>query len=123
MTMNARRRGCSTAADKAVAAWCGGAAAEEIDALLNAIPLRSPFKPLRLILKSLISTGDDLERRIRLLDMVPPDSAFGALARAARIAVSGDTLRTIAEWGDLKRRPRGPSWRRPADSRPTAPSC
>jgi tetratricopeptide (TPR) repeat protein len=90
------------AADKALAAWCASAPAEEVDALLNAIPLRSPFKPLRLILKSLISTGDDIGRRARLLDMVPPDSAFGALARVARVAISGDTLRTIAEWGDLK---------------------
>jgi tetratricopeptide (TPR) repeat protein len=90
------------AAEKALTAWCGGAPAEEVDALLSAIPLRSPFKPLRLILKSLVSTGDDTERRTRLLDMVPPDSAFGALARAARVAVSGDTLRTLAEWGSLK---------------------
>lgn len=90
------------AAGKALAAWCGGAPAEEVDALLSAILLRSPFKPLRLILKSLISTGDDIERRIRLLDMVPPDSAFGALARAARGAVSGDTLQTITGWGEVR---------------------
>jgi tetratricopeptide (TPR) repeat protein len=90
------------AADKALAAWCGGAPVEEVDALLNAIPLRSPFKPLRLILKSLISSGDDIERRIRLLDMMPSDSAFGALARAARVAVSGDTLQTITDWGQMR---------------------
>src|SRR4051812_13437902 len=81
------------AAAKALAAWSGGASAEELDALLSAIPLRSPFKPLRLILKSLTG-AEDTERRLKLLDMVPPGSAFGALAQAARLVVYGDTLRT-----------------------------
>ena len=89
------------AASKALAAWTGGAPADEVDALLNAIPLRSPFKPLRLAIKSLIG-GEAPERRLRLLDMIPPGSAFGALANAARLALSGDTLRMVAEWGDLK---------------------
>ena len=63
------------AAEKALAAWSGGASAEEIDALLGAIPLRSPFKPLRLILKSLTG-AEDTERRLKLLDMVPPGFGF-----------------------------------------------
>ncbi|HEY0553971.1 MAG TPA: hypothetical protein VGG20_06860 [Thermoanaerobaculia bacterium] len=89
------------AAQKALAAWLGGAAAGEIDGLLNAIPLRSPFKPLRLILKSLITDDEDPGRRTRLLDMIPPDSAFAALARAARVALSGDPRQVIAGWNDL----------------------
>ena len=40
--------------------------------MLAAIPLRSPFKPLRLVLKSLTGT-EDPERRRKLLDMIPPD--------------------------------------------------
>src|SRR4051812_25056090 len=89
------------AAAKALAAWCAGAPADEVDALLNAIPLRSPFKPLRLVIKSLTG-AEDPERRLRLLDMMPSGSAFGSLANAARLALSGDTLRILAEWGDLK---------------------
>jgi tetratricopeptide (TPR) repeat protein len=89
------------AAGKALAAWSSGASAEEIDALLGAIPLRSPFKPLRLILKSLTG-AEDPERRLKLLDMVPPDSAFGSLAHAARLVVAGDTSRIASAWGDLK---------------------
>ncbi|HYI68433.1 MAG TPA: Hsp70 family protein [Skermanella sp.] len=77
------------AAEKALAAWSGGADAEEVDALLAAIPLRSPFKPLRLVLKSLTGT-EDPERRRKLLDMIPPDSAFESLAHAAGLAIGGD---------------------------------
>ena len=51
------------AAEKALAAWSGGADAEEVEALLAAIPLRSPFKPLRLILKSLTGREDPERRR------------------------------------------------------------
>src|SRR4051794_32521243 len=89
------------AAEKALAAWSDGAGAEEIDTLLSAIPLRSPFKPLRLIIKSLTGT-EDTERRLKLLDMIPPGSAFAALAHAARLALTGDSLRTVTGWRDLK---------------------
>jgi hypothetical protein len=89
------------AAEKALAAWIGGAPAEEVDGLLNAIPLRSPFKPLRLILKSLIGQNGDADRRDRLLDIIPADSAFSVLARAARLAGSGDRRRILTEWGTL----------------------
>jgi hypothetical protein len=89
------------AAEKALAAWSGGADAEEVNALLAAIPLRSPFKPLRLVLKSLTGT-EDPERRRKLLDMIPPDSAFGSLADAAGLAISGDPLRTADSWPGLR---------------------
>jgi tetratricopeptide (TPR) repeat protein len=89
------------AAEKALGAWIDGAPAETVDGLLNAIPLRSPFKPLRLIVKGLITTGGDADRRDKLLDMVPASSAFGALARAVRLAGTADPQRMLAEWGDL----------------------
>jgi hypothetical protein len=69
--------------------------------LLAAIPLRSPFKPLRLVLKSLTGT-EDPERRRKLLDMIPPDSTFGSLAHAAGLAIDGDPLRTADSWPGLR---------------------
>ena len=94
-------------------------AAEEVDALLNAIPLRSPFKPLRLVIKSLTG-AEDSERRLRLLDMVPPVGFRVArqchpprgvrrhLAHPRRVGRPQDVARTFVT--------------EPADARPTGPS-
>ena len=72
-------------AEKSLAAWCAGAPADEVDRLLQAISLRSSARPLRLILKSLLQTGDE-GKRAGLLEMIPETSAFVGLARVAAVA-------------------------------------
>ncbi len=86
-------------AEKSLAAWCAGAPADEVDRLLQAISLRSSARPLRLILKSLLQTGDE-GKRAGLLEMIPETSAFVGLARVAAVAPksAGDVL---AAWSGL----------------------
>ena len=87
------------AAAKALEVWLAGGSPAELDPLINAISLRSAFKPLRFILKAAIET--DAERRARLLELVPADSAFTQLAQAVRRATAEEPLATVGAWSDL----------------------
>src|SRR5262249_26143166 len=78
----------AAAARQAMAAWLEGKPQEEIDRLLSRISLRSDFRPLRLILKALISAPLDLDRARQLMDAIAPRSPFAALRRAVEAALA-----------------------------------
>ncbi len=90
----------SAPAELALAAWCAGASADEIDRSMSAIPLRSPAKPLRLVLKSLQLTDGEADKRAGLLDMIPASSSFSALGRAAGVALKS-AEEVMEAWGSL----------------------
>ena len=78
------------AARAALAAWLQGKPSDEVDHLLARIPLRSPFGPLRLILKSLITPADAAGKARSLLAMVPAGSMFSAARAAAEATLADD---------------------------------
>jgi tetratricopeptide (TPR) repeat protein len=87
------------AAATALDAWCSGAAADRVETALKGISLRSPLRPLRLILEALLTP--EAERRDRLLGLVAADSPFAAL-RQAVVAAKADSGATLAEhWSGL----------------------
>jgi tetratricopeptide (TPR) repeat protein len=91
----------SRAAQAALEAWLRDSAPGDVDRLLGAIPLRSPFGPVRLILKSLITPPDTAPKVRALLAMVPAESAFAASRGAAEAALADDHD-LIDRWGCLQ---------------------
>lgn len=89
----------SRAAEAALVAWRQGEDEGAIDRLLGHIPLRSPFGPVRLILKSLITLRDDAKARA-LLAMVPAASPFAGVRDAADAALM-DGQELLGRWGRL----------------------
>jgi tetratricopeptide (TPR) repeat protein len=79
----------AVAAQQSLAAWIEGKPPQEIDQLLSRIPLRSAFRALRLILKSLLTAVDDPARARQLLDGIPPESAFASFRLAIEAALPG----------------------------------
>jgi hypothetical protein len=77
-------------AQQALTAWIEGRSEQEIDPLLSRIPLRSPFKALRLILKSLITAPQNPERARQLLEGIPAESAFASFRLAVAAALPGE---------------------------------
>src|SRR5947209_10051352 len=73
---SSRWREVATSSREALAAWINGASAEAIEPQLNRISVRSAFRPIRLLLKSLTSLPLDEERVRQLLATIPPTSAF-----------------------------------------------
>lgn len=86
------------AARQILAAWTEGKPHADIDQLLSRIPLRSPFKALRLIVKALITAPDDPERARGLLNAIPPDSVFASLRLAVDAALPGEPAERLAAW-------------------------
>jgi cellulose synthase operon protein C len=86
----------AVAAHQSLTAWIEGKPPQEIDQLLSRIPLRSPFRALRLILKSLVIAPDDPARARQLLDGVPLDSAFASFRLAVEAALPGAATVPVA---------------------------
>ena len=97
----ARWRELAVAARAALAAWCDGAPAEEMNRHLNAISLRSAFRPLRLLLKSLITAPADADRTRQVLETIPPGSPFYPLRQAVTMAVRRETALDADAWNRL----------------------
>jgi len=83
----ARWRELAVASRAALAAWSDGASLEEMDRHLNRISLRSAFRPVRLLLKSLTTLPPDPERTRRLLETIGPGSPFFPFRQAVEAAV------------------------------------
>jgi tetratricopeptide (TPR) repeat protein len=81
----------AAAAQQSLAAWVEGKPAQEIDPLLSRIPMRSAFRPLRLILKSLITAPTDPVRARQLLDSIGRQSPFACWRDAAAAALPEET--------------------------------
>jgi hypothetical protein len=78
--------------------WIEGRSEEEIDPLLGRIPMRSPFYPLRLIVKSLFAASYDCDRARRLLDRVPMRSPFASLRLAIEATLPAEPMEHLAKW-------------------------
>jgi tetratricopeptide (TPR) repeat protein len=83
----ARWRELAAASREALAAWSDGAPVEEMERHLNRISLRSAFRPIRLLLKSLLTLPTDPERTRRLLETIGPGSPFYPFRQAVEAAV------------------------------------
>ena len=92
----------SHAAQTALTAWLQGKPSDEVDHLLARIPLRSPFGPLRLILKSLITPVDAAAKGRSLLTMIPAESMFSAARAAAEATLADDPADLLAHWNVLR---------------------
>jgi tetratricopeptide (TPR) repeat protein len=77
----------ATASRSALAAWVSGAPAAGIDQLINRISLRSAFRPVRLLLKSLTTQLPDEARTRQVLETIPQGSPFHPLRQAVETAV------------------------------------
>ena len=96
-----RWRELAVASRAALAAWCDGAPAEEIDRHLNAISLRSAFRPLRLLLKALIAAPADADRTRRILETIPSGSSFHPLCQAVTATVRREAVLDADAWNRL----------------------
>jgi cellulose synthase operon protein C len=76
------------AAKAALECWTGAQPEAEVDAALAQIPLNSPFRAVRLILKSLLLASGDSVKARRLLDGVAEESPFAPLRRAAASTIA-----------------------------------
>ena len=83
----ARWRELAGASRAALAAWVDGAPAEEVDRHLQRISLRSAFRPIRLLLKCLVTFPPDPERTRRLLETIEPASPFFPFRQAVEAAM------------------------------------
>jgi len=90
----------AAASRDALAAWVNSAPADEMDRHLNRISLRSPFRPVRLLLKSLTSGPRDAERTRRLLETINPGSPFFPFRQAVE-AVLGERELDADGWNRL----------------------
>lgn len=74
----------------------------ELERLLSRISLRSPFKPLRLILKALVLVRDQPDKALQLVSIVPDTSPWSALRRLVSLcAMDWEVLlRRIGEFGN-----------------------
>ena len=88
----------ANAAREALNAWIERKPEEEIDALLARISLRSPFKAVRLILKSLLGIPHDLAKARRLLQGVAAQSPFAPLRLAIEAALPGEPAEVVRKW-------------------------
>lgn len=87
----------ANAARAVLAALTEEKAADEIEPLLAHIPARSPFGPVRLIGKALLT--DDPAKARRLLDGVPAASPFAPLRLAVEAALPGEPADVIGQLG------------------------
>ena len=83
----------ANAARKALAALTAQKPPDEIEPFIAAIPARSPFGPVRLIVKSLII--DDPAKARRFVDGVPQASPFGPLRLATEATLPGEPAEVV----------------------------
>ena len=88
----------AAAATAALNSWTGAKPAEEVDSLLSKIPLNSPFKAARLILKSLLLAPRDGLKARRMLEGVAQDSPFAPLGAAAQAAIASASEAPLGGW-------------------------
>ena len=80
----------AAASRAALDAWVNGAPAEEMERHLGRISLRSAFRPVRLLLKSLLGGPQEADRSRRLLEAIAPRSPFFSFREAVEAVVSGE---------------------------------
>ena len=88
----------ATAARDALNAWIEGKPADAVDPLLARIPMRSPFRAVRLIVKALLCVPEDPVKARRLLEGVAAGSPFAPLRFAVEAALSGEPSELVGRW-------------------------
>jgi hypothetical protein len=91
----------AAASRDALAAWVAGASAQEVERQLNRISLRSAFRPVRVLLKCLITMPQDADRSRQLLEAIPPGSPFFAFREAVAAAVLAERALDADGWHRL----------------------
>jgi len=91
----------AAASREALAAWVAGASAQEVERQLNRISLRSAFRPVRVLLKCLITMPQDADRSRQLLEAIPPESPFFAFREAVAAAVLAERALDADRWHRL----------------------
>jgi len=89
------------ASREALEAWVAGSSPQEVEQQLNRISLRSAFRPVRVLLKSLTTLPQDADRSRRLLEAIPPESPFFAFREAVAAAVLGERALYADSWHRL----------------------
>jgi tetratricopeptide (TPR) repeat protein len=97
----ARWRDAALAAREALAAWVDGASAEEMERHLNRISLRSAFRPVRLLLKSVMTFPPDPARTLGLLETIDRQSPFFPLRTAVEAALRAGSGLDADAWQRL----------------------
>jgi tetratricopeptide (TPR) repeat protein len=93
----------AAAAQQSLAAWVEGKPTHEIEPLLSRIPMRSAFRPLRLILKSLTTAPTDPARARQLLDGIGHHSPFACWRDAIAAALPEDAQESPTNTAPLSR--------------------
>ena len=70
-----------TIAHEALTAFCNPTNNTDLEPLLGRISIRSPFKPLRLILKALVLEKDQTDKALQLVASIATTSAWAGMAR------------------------------------------
>ena len=83
---------------EALRAWTESQPAAAVEQRLQALPLRSALRPLRLILKALITGRENAGKSAGLLDRIPADGVFGPFAAAAKMTLTADPEAMLADW-------------------------
>jgi tetratricopeptide (TPR) repeat protein len=96
-----RWRELAIASREALASWINGTSLEDMDRQLNRISLRSAFRPIRLLLKSLITPSRDDERTRHLLQTISPDSPFYPFRQAVEAALLRESDLDASVWERL----------------------
>ena len=91
----------AAASRDALAAWSAGAPAERLEQQLNRISLRSPFRPVRLLLQALAGGPQEAERSRRLLETIAPASPFYPFRQAVEAALPGERALDADRWNRL----------------------
>ena len=89
------------ASREALEAWVAGSSPQEVEQQLNRISLRSAFRPVRVLLKSLTTLPQDADRSRRLLEAIPPESPFFAFREAVAAAVLAERALDADGWHRL----------------------
>jgi hypothetical protein len=91
----------TAAAQAAIAAFTSGMDAAMLDGLMAKIPLRSPFGPVRTIVRSLALLTEDRTKARRLIEAIAQDSTFFPFRAAIEQVLSSDDLPLIATGSKL----------------------
>jgi cellulose synthase operon protein C len=91
----------ANAARDALNGWMENRSEADVDALLAKISLRSPFKAVRLFLKSMILSPHDPVKARRLLEGVSPDSPFTPLRLAVEAALPREPGEAVDKWSHV----------------------
>jgi tetratricopeptide (TPR) repeat protein len=97
----ARWRDAALAAREAIAAWVDGASAEAMERHLGRISLRSAFRPVRLLLKTLITLPADPVRTLGLLETIDRQSPFFPLRMAVEAGLRAGSGLDADAWQRL----------------------